>query len=160
MLLLSFTKEEALSAGISDSGPTSALALLSLANPQIQTLRDICDPHRNPNELLSCPSLLNALELQEPKVLFLVDIALALTPPQTLKGSSRLPRSTEPRDESFGNNSQAERQVPFTLQQRNTTLTSAEALVKKHQSEWLNASPEDGPIIMRDAGRFKCWMGL
>lgn len=65
-------------------------------------------------------------------MLFLVDIALALlTPPQTLKESSRLPCTTEPRDESFGNNSQAEPQVPFTLQQRDTTLTSAEALVKK-----------------------------
>lgn len=58
---------------------------------------------------------------------------LLLTPVQTLKGSSRLPCAAEPRDESFGNNSQAELQVLFTLQQRKTTLTSAAALVKKQR---------------------------
>lgn len=56
---------------------------------------------------------------------------LLLLPPQTLKGSSRIPYATEPRDDSFGNSSQTEPQIPFMLQQRNTTLTSAEALVKK-----------------------------
>lgn len=56
---------------------------------------------------------------------------LLFTPLQTFTESSRLPFATKPRDKSFGNSSQAELQVPFTQQQRNTTLTSAAVLVKK-----------------------------
>ena len=52
--------------------------LLAIASPQIQTRWDLCDSHRMTNGLLSCPSLLSALKLCKPKVIFLVDVALAL----------------------------------------------------------------------------------
>lgn len=53
--------------------------LLAIASCQIQTRWDLCDSHRMASGLLSYPSLLSALKLCKPKVLLLVDIALALT---------------------------------------------------------------------------------
>lgn len=77
---------------------------------------------------------------------------LLLTPPQTLKGSSRFPWATEPRDESFGNNPQSELQIPFTLQQRNATLTSAAVFWWKKQ--WVAKCLTWG-LSYHHAGRFQ-----
>lgn len=91
-----------------------------------------------------------------PKCSFWLALLWLLHGSQTLKGSSRLPCTTKPRDDPFGNNSQAELQVPLTLQCYTNLSSSFGEETGSGQMPHLGmALPSWG---MQEG--FKCWMWL